>query len=93
MKQTLRCASDSYRFDLTTDVTAQGNNVSGRWSETSRNLNGDLQGSVNGGKISVFVTANGFAGSLSVTTQGNRQNVSLDSKSDLRGVAITMTRG
>ena len=93
MKQTLRCASDSYRFDLTTDVTAQGNNVSGRWSETSRNLNGDLQGSVHGGRIDVFVTANGFAGSLLVTTQGNRQNVSLDSKSDLRGVAITMTRG
>ena len=27
MKQTLRCASDSYKFDLSTDVTSQGNRI------------------------------------------------------------------
>ena len=44
LKQTLRCASDSYKFDLSTDVTSQGNRISGNWSEASRNLFGNLQG-------------------------------------------------
>lgn len=93
LKQSLRCASDSYRFDLSSDVTAQGNRVSGHWGEASRNLYGDLQGRISGNEINVFVTAAGFAGNLSVTTRGNRQSVTIDSKGDLRGVSITMSRG
>ena len=42
LKQTLRCASDSYRFDLASDVTSQGERVSGQWTETSRNVFGSL---------------------------------------------------
>ncbi len=93
LKQSLRCASDSYRFDLSSDVTAQGNRVAGTWGEASRNLYGDLQGQISGNEINVFVTAAGFAGNLSVTTRGNRQSVTIDSKGDLRGVSITMSRG
>src|SRR5258705_11234411 len=43
LKQTLRCASDSYKFDLSTDVTSQGDRISGNWSEASRNIFGTLQ--------------------------------------------------
>lgn len=93
LKQSLRCASDSYRFDLSSDVTAQGNKLTGTWGEASRNLYGDLQGQITGNDINVFVTAAGFAGNLSVTTRGNRQSVTIDSKGDLRGVSITMNRG
>lgn len=93
LKQSLRCASDSYRFDLSSDVVAQGKRVTGRWGEASRNLYGDLQGQISGNEINVFVTAAGFAGNLSVTTRGNRQSVTIDSKGDLRGVSITMSRG
>ncbi|HWW47189.1 MAG TPA: hypothetical protein VNZ94_05035 [Xanthobacteraceae bacterium] len=93
LTQSLRCASDSYRFDLSSDVVATGGTVTGRWSEASRGLNGELQGRVRDGRIDVFVQAAGFAGNLSVTTRGNRQSVTIDSKGDLRGVTITMTRG
>src|SRR6266480_8083866 len=37
LKQNLHCASDSYKFDLSSDVTSQGDRISGNWSETSRN--------------------------------------------------------
>ncbi len=50
LKQTLRCASDSYKFDLSTDVTSQGNRIQGNWSEASRNLFGNLQGTAGGGQ-------------------------------------------
>jgi len=42
LKQNLRCASDSYKFDLSSDVICQGDRVSGNWSEASRNIFGNL---------------------------------------------------
>jgi hypothetical protein len=92
LKQNLRCASDSYKFDLTSDVTSQGDRISGRWSEPSRNIFGDLQGTAGGGQIDVFVEANGFAANLSLKTNGNKQTVQINSKGEIRGVTITMVK-
>src|SRR5881275_2958549 len=61
LQQTLRCASDSYKFDLSSNVTTQGDRIVGTWSEASRNVNGNLQGKAGGGRIDVFVEAAGFA--------------------------------
>src|ERR1700687_5709770 len=44
LKQTLRCASDSYKFDLSTDITSQGDRIYGNWSEASRNLSAICRG-------------------------------------------------
>ena len=92
LKQTLKCASDSYKFDLSSDVTSQGERISGNWSEASRNVFGNLQGTAGGGQIQVFVEANGFAANLTVRTNGNKQTVQIDSKGEIRGVNITMVK-
>ncbi|WP_184257875.1 hypothetical protein [Rhodopseudomonas rhenobacensis] len=92
LNQTLRCASDSYKFDLSSRVVSQGGTVSGTWSEASRNLNGNLQGRAGGGHIEVFVEAAGFAANLTLTTRGNKQSVSISSKGEIRGVNISMVR-
>jgi len=92
LRQTLRCASDSYKFDLSSDVTSQGDRISGNWSEASRNINGNLQGTAGGGQIQVFVEAAGFAASLVLRTSGNRQTVQINSKGEIRGVSITMVK-
>ena len=93
LKQNLRCASDSYKFDLSSDVTSQGDRISGNWSEASRNIFGNLQGTAGGGQIEVFVEANGFAADISLTTRGNKQLVSISSKGEIRSVSINMVRG
>ena len=93
LKQTLRCASDSYKFDLSSDVRSQGDRISGSWSEASRNVFGNLQGTAGGGQIEVFVEANGFAANLTLRTTGNRQTVQISSKGEIRGVNITMVKG
>ncbi|MGP9810166.1 hypothetical protein ACTZWT_01490 [Rhodopseudomonas sp. NSM] len=93
LAQTLRCASDSYKFDLTAAVASNGDRISGNWSEASRNINGNLQGKAGGGNIEVFVEAAGFAASISLTTRGNKQSVAISSKGDIRGVNISMTKG
>jgi hypothetical protein len=93
LKQALHCASDSYKFDLTSDVTSQGDRISGNWSEKSRNIFGNLQGTAGGGQISVFVEASGFAATLNLRTNGSKQVVQIESKGEIRGVNITMTKG
>src|SRR4051795_6226034 len=92
LKQNLRCASDSYKFDLTSNVTSQGDRIHGSWSEASRNIFGDLQGTAGGGQIDVFVEANGFSANLTLRTNGNKQTVQISSKGEIRGVNITMVK-
>ena len=93
LKQALHCASDSYKFDLLSDVTSQGDRISGNWSEKSRNIFGNLQGTAGGGQIDVFVEASGFAATLNLRTNGTKQVVQIESKGEIRGVNITMTKG
>jgi len=92
LKQNLHCASDSYKFDLSSDVTSQGDRISGNWSEASRNIFGYLQGTAGGGQIDVFVEASGFAANLTLRTNGTKQVVQISSKGEIRGVNITMTK-
>ena len=92
LKQSLNCASDSYKFDLSSDVTSQGDRISGNWSEKSRNIFGNLQGTAGGGRIDVFVEASGFAANLNLQTNGSKQVVQIDSKGEIRGVTITMVK-
>src|SRR5580658_3665187 len=37
----LRCASDSYNFDLSANVAYEGGPIAGTWSEASRNVSGN----------------------------------------------------
>lgn len=93
LKQNLNCASDSYKFVLSSDVTSNGERISGNWSEKSRNIFGNLQGTAGGGQIDVFVEASGFAANLTLRTTGNKQTVQISSKGEIRGVTITMSKG
>ena len=93
LKQSLNCASDSYKFVLNSDVTSSGDRISGNWSEKSRNIFGNLQGTAGGGQIDVFVEASGFAANLTLRTTGNKQTVQISSKGEIRGVTITMSKG
>jgi hypothetical protein len=92
LQQSLRCASDSYKFDLSSDVVSDGARLSGTWSESGRGISGTLQGHSNGGRISAVADAAGFSANLNLTTRGNRQSVSIVSQGAIRDVSITMIR-
>ncbi len=93
LRQNLRCASDSYKFELTSNVAAKGNNLSGSWSEASRNVNGSIEGSISGGQVNALVTANGYAATFFMSARGSRQSVKIDSKGEIRGVTISLAKG
>jgi hypothetical protein len=89
----LRCASDSYKFELASDITYDGGNISGSWNETTRQVYGQLSGRASGSNISAQASAVGFSASLSIVTRGNSQSVSIRSPgSEISEVSITMAR-
>jgi hypothetical protein len=92
LQQTLTCASDSYKFNLATNIVAQGSAVAGTWSETSRNINGNLEGRSGGGNFQVVATAPGFTANITLTTRGNKQSVVIRAESVFRGASISLSR-
>jgi hypothetical protein len=73
----IRCASDNYKFELTSNVVEQGGQISGQWSETAYGVSGSISGRVNGGRIQAVAKGDSFTAALSVNTNGNRQSVTI----------------
>jgi hypothetical protein len=93
LRSALRCASDSYKFELNSDVNSRGGTLSGAWREATRGLTGALSGTLRGDDVEAQINTAGFNASLSLVTNGNRQNVTLSSQStELTGVSITLTK-
>jgi hypothetical protein len=88
----LTCASDSYKFDLRGNVVAERGALSGTWSESSRGINGSLEGRGGNGNFQVVASSAGFNANLSVATRGNRQSVAIRAESGFRGASISMSR-
>jgi hypothetical protein len=90
----LSCASDSYKFELQSQITYSDGAVSGIWSERTRATGGTISGQVAGNRIQVRAEGQTFTAILSVTTRGDRQAISIESPgSEMSGVTITLTRG
>jgi hypothetical protein len=93
LRSALRCASDSYKFELNSDVNSRAGALSGAWRESTRGLTGAVSGSVTGDDVKARIESPGFAADLSLATSGNRQTVTLNSQgTELSGVSITLTR-
>jgi len=88
----LLCASDSYKFDLRADVISDRGRLSGSWSETSRGVNGTLEGQGANGNFQVLANAPGFIANISLSTRGNRQSIGIRSEGSFRGANITLSR-
>jgi len=92
-QQSLRCASDSYNFDLRSSVVRSGDTVSGTWSETSRNVTGGIAGRVSGSQIQAMIQGPAFSASLTMATHGDRQTVSIRSQgTEVSAVSIVLRR-
>jgi hypothetical protein len=76
-QQALVCASDSYKFDVSSTVESQGGALTGTWQEATRGVSGNLSGRVTGQNIQARVDAMGFTAGLTVSTSGHSQSVSI----------------
>jgi hypothetical protein len=91
----LRCASDSYNFDLSGQFTAdEKNEVTGRWTERSRNVGGTAIGNAQGERLQIHAETSAFSADLVILTRNRRQSVTIDSQGggQIVKVAITLSR-
>ena len=76
----LRCASDSYNFDLSGEFVVDGQNqVNGRWTERTRSVGGTAVGNTSGDRLQLHIESAGFAAELVMVTKNKRQSVTIDS--------------
>jgi hypothetical protein len=93
MRLALTCASDSYKFDLASNVIYSNGQLSGNWNEMSRNAAGNITGTASGGRIEARVEGQTFAAFLSMMTRGDTQNISIRAPgSSMQEVAISLSR-
>ena len=89
----IRCASDNYKFELTSNVVERRGQLSGEWKEASYNVTGTISGRVAGNRVTAVATGDKFTADLSVITQGNRQSVTITPKATyLTNVQIALSR-
>jgi hypothetical protein len=91
----LSCDSDSYKFDLVGDFEVDdGNKLSGRWSENSRNVGGTAIGNVRGNRMQIHIESSAFSATLTMTTRGRSQKISFDAHGGGQVVdsSITLSR-
>jgi hypothetical protein len=94
LRQELRCASDSYKFEMSTNITHTGEQLAGNWSENTRHVAGRVSGRATPTLIQARADGDTFTALLAVTTRGNSQTVSIQSPgAEVSDVSITMTRG
>ncbi|MGH6794512.1 MAG: hypothetical protein ACREDH_04770 [Methylocella sp.] len=95
VEQTLRCASDSYKVEISSNIITEGGSLSGSWAETTRGLSGNISGRANGANILANVAGAGFTARLDVRTHGDKQLVTIrpQGATDVAAVSITLRKG
>jgi hypothetical protein len=91
----IRCASESYNFDLRASANYSAGAIAGNWSESTRGVAGTISGRADGERIQVVARASSFVATMALVTHGGHQSVSIrtqDPQADIRGVSISLRR-
>jgi hypothetical protein len=94
LEQTLLCASDSYKLEVRSKVAATGTRFAGKWNEVTRDTIGNLSGTITSTGIRGKIDGIGFTADLAISTQANRQSVTIEPSgaTEISQVAITLSR-
>jgi hypothetical protein len=93
MAQNLTCASDSYTFNVVSNVKAAGSAISGNWQETSRGAGGEITGHIDPKQISATVQGTGFTAGIAIAARGGKQSVNIrPTGTDITDVSVTMSK-
>jgi hypothetical protein len=91
----IRCASESYNFELRASATDNAGAITGTWSEATRNAAGTISGTNNGDQFQITAKSQSFTANLTLTTHGDRQSVviqSQEAQTSVKGASISLQR-
>lgn len=93
LRQTLRCASDQTQFALAANLSLNGREIIGDWTETTRNARGSVRGRFAPGALQAQVDGPGFSANVGIRYAGNRQNVTIKSAGqEMTSLNMVLTR-
>jgi hypothetical protein len=89
----IRCASDSYKIDLSGYIKNSNGSLSGQWSETNYNSAGSLTGRASGNHINAHAVGNTFSALISMSGTGSQMSVSIRPQAtDVRQVSLSFRK-
>jgi hypothetical protein len=93
VKLDLRCASDTYKFELSSTIVQDGTSLSGFWYESTHRIGGKISGRSTGGQIEARAEGDIVTALLTVKTDGNSQTFLMESPgSQVEQVSIELHR-
>jgi len=93
LRLNLTCASESFKFDLASEVEYSGGAIRGSWTEASRGASGTLAGRAAGDHVEAAARGDSFSANLSLTTRGGRQSVSIQPQGgSITSVSLALNR-
>lgn len=95
LQQTLRCASNSYRLEISSNVISEGGSLSGSWAEATRGVSGNISGRATGAEIVANVAGAGFTARFDVRTHDDKQAVTIRPQggTEVSAVSISLRKG
>jgi hypothetical protein len=89
----LRCASDAYKFELSSNIVQDGQSLSGNWFESTHRVGGKISGRNTGSQIEARAEGDTFTALLTVKTTGSRQSFLMESPgAKVSQVSIDLSR-
>jgi hypothetical protein len=91
----IRCASESYNFDLRGSPRYTAGKITGTWSESTRNAAGTIAGEADKDRFQVLAKGPAFSAKLMLQTRGDQRFVDIESqdiKSSVKGASIKLQR-
>lgn len=93
LSQALRCASDSYNFQINALYVHQNGTITGNWDEKYLEISGTITGHASAGLISGNLHGPGFLASVVVDTNGSSQTVKIAAEGqEIREVAVEVRK-
>jgi hypothetical protein len=90
----LVCASDAYKFELSSNIVQSGDTISGNWFESTHRVGGNISGKNTDGLIEARAEGDTFTALLTVGTKGDRQSFLMESPgAQVSQVSIDLHRG
>jgi hypothetical protein len=94
VRQTIRCASDSGNVEVQSVATHAGGALTGTWKELSRNMSGELSGSVTETGFKVAIRGAELKANMSIIVKDARQIIEIQFiDSALIGLTLVLSKG
>ena len=94
LKQNIRCASASGNIEVLSELQQNGAELTGHWTETVRNMNGELTGQITPTGFRVEIKGSDLQANMDIMARGERQLVEIQfHNSTLVGLSLMLVKG